>query len=129
VEPCAAADYGPGIEDPDTAAEALAAGMDQVELPEPDAVVPIKDPELAAQAEEMTDRAQVRQAEAEARQQRVAEAQADRAQRAAMHERALRDMDMEVHSPEAWVSGPRSPSWGGPDASAPETAPEAEAGL
>ena len=129
VEPYAAADYGPGIEDPDAAAEALVAGMDQVELAEPDAVVPIKDPELAAQAEEMANRAQVRQAEAEARQQRLAEAQADRAQRAAMHERALRDMDMEVHSPEAWVSGPRSPSWGGPEASAPETAPEAEAGL
>ena len=48
VEPYAAADYGPGIEDPDAAAEALVAGMDQVELPEPDATSPIEDPELAA---------------------------------------------------------------------------------
>ena len=129
VEPYAAADHGPGIEDPDAAAEALVAGMDQVELPEPDTTFPIEDPELAAQAEEMANRAQFRQTEAEARQQRVAEAQADRAQRAAMRERALRDMDMEVHSPEAWVSGPRSPSWAGPEASTPETAPEAEAAL
>ena len=130
VEPYAAADYGAGIEDPDAAAEALVAGMDQVELPEPDATSPIEDPELAAVAEEMATRSQAREATAEARQQRVAEAQADRAQRAAMREAAARDT--EVHSPEAWVSGPRTPSWGGPEASTPETtAPgaEAEAGL
>ena len=130
VGPYAAADYGPGIEDPDAAAEALVAGMDQVELPEPDATSPIEDPELAAMAEEMATRSQAREAAAEARQQRVAEAQADQAQRAAMREAAARDA--EVHSPEAWVSGPRTPSWGGPEASTPETtAPgaEAEAGL
>ena len=86
VEPYAAADYGPGIEDPDAAAEALVAGMDQVELPEPDAAVPDRGPGAGRPAEEMATRAQVRQAEAEARQQRVAEAQADRAQRAAMRE-------------------------------------------
>ena len=127
MEPYAAADHGAGIEDPDAAAEALVASLDQVELPEPDTTSPIEDPELAAVAEEMATRSQAREAAAEARQQRVAEAQADQAQRAAMREAAARDA--EVHSPEAWVSGPRTPSWGGPEASTPEpTRPRPEAG-
>ena len=132
AEPDAAYDDGPGIEDPDAAAEALVAGLDQVELPEPDATSPIEDPELAAMAEELATRSRAREAAAEARQERVAEAQADRAQRAAMREAAARDAD--VHSPEAWVAGPHTPSWGGPQANTPEPTPEpeldgAEAGL
>ena len=124
VEPGPANELGAEIRDPDAAAGALVASLDQVELPEVDTTSPIEDPGLAAVAEEMATRSQAREAAAEARQQRVAEAQADQAQRAAMREAAARDM--EVHSPEAWVSGPRTPSWGGPEASAPETAPEAE---
>ena len=126
AEPDVAYDYGPGIEDPDAAAEALVASLDQVELPEPDTSSPIEDPELAAVAEELATRSQTREAAAEARQQRVAEAQADRAQRAGMREAAARDA--EVHSPEAWVSGPRTPSWGGPEASAAEATAAAELG-
>ena len=118
VDPLATADYGPGMEDPDAAAEALVADLDQVELPEADTSSPIEDPELAVMAEELATRSQAREAAAEARQQRVAEARADRAQRAAMREATARDV--EVHSPEAWVSGPLTPSWGGPEASAPE---------
>jgi hypothetical protein len=101
------------------------ADLDQVELPEVDTASPIEDPELVAVAEEHTARSQAREAAADGRKQRVAEARADRAQRAAMREAAARDA--EVHSPEAWVSGPRTPSWGGPEASTPETTPVAEA--
>ena len=125
VEPGPDYELGAEIGDPDAAADALLASLDQVELPEVDTTSPIKDPELAATAEEPATRSQTREAAAEARQQRVAEAQADQAQRAAMREAAARDA--EVHSPEAWVSGPRTPSWGGPEATAPETTPTAEA--
>jgi hypothetical protein len=125
AHPLAAADYVPAMEDPDAAAKALVADLDQVELPEADTSSPIEDRELAAMAEELATRSRAGEAAAVARQQRVAEAQADQAQRAAMREAAARDV--EAHSPEAWVSGPRTPSWGGPEASAPETAPEAEA--
>ena len=125
-EPSAAAGYRPGIEDPDAAAEALVASLDQVELPEPDTSSPIEDPELSAVAQEMATRSQAREVAAEARQQQMAEAQADQAQRAAMREAAARDVEM--HSPEAWVSGPRTPSWGGPEASAAEATAAAELG-
>ena len=125
VEPGPAYELKAEIGDPDAAADALVASLDQVELPEVDTTSPIEDPELAAMAEELATRSRAREAAAEARQQRVAEAQADQAQRAAMREAAARDA--EVHSPEAWVSGPRTPSWGGPEATAPETTPAAEA--
>ena len=125
VEPDRAHKLGAGIEDPEATAEALVAELDQVELAETDTSSPIEDPELAAMADELAARSQAREATAEARQQRVAETQADRAQRAALREAAARDA--EVHSPEAWVSGPRTPSWGGPEASTPETTPAAEA--
>ena len=125
VEPGPAYECGAEIEDPEAAADARVASLDQVELPEVDTTSPIKDPELAAVAEEMATRSQAREAAAEARQQRVAQAQAEQAQRAAMREAAARDT--EVHSPEAWVSGPRTPSWGGPEASTPEITPTAEA--
>lgn len=118
VEPYVGGDYGSGIEGPDAAAEVLVASVNDVEPPEPDATSPIEDPELAAVAEDLDTRSQAREAAAEARQHRVAEAQADQAQRAAMSEAAAQGAEM--HSPEAWVSGPRTPSWGGPEASAAE---------
>jgi len=125
AKPGPAYERGAEVGDPDAAAGALVASLDQVELPEVDTTSPIEDPELAAVAEELATRSQAREAAAEARQQQVAEAQADQAQRAAMREAAARDA--EVHSPEAWVPGPRTPSWGGPEASTPETTPAAEA--
>jgi hypothetical protein len=125
VERFAGADYGPGLGDPEAAAEALLADLDRVEVPEPDATAPIEDPELAALSGHVEAQTQERAARWEARKAVVAEAQADQAQRAAMREAAAQDA--EVHSPEAWVSGPRTPSWGGPEASAPETSPGAEA--
>ena len=125
VEPGLAYERGAEIGDPDVAADALLASLDQVELPEVDTTSPIEDPELTAVAEDLATRSQAREAAAEGRQQRVAEAQADQAQRVAMREAAARDA--EVHPPEAWVSGPRTPSWAGPEASTPETTPAAEA--
>ena len=77
--------------------------LDQVELPEADTTSPIEDPELAAMAEELATRSRAREAAAEARQERVAEAQADQAQGAALREAAGRDA--EVRSPEAWSRG------------------------
>ncbi len=125
VEPDRDRKLGAGIEDPEATAGALVAELDQVELPETDTSSPIEDPELAAMADELAARSQAREATAEARQQGAAEIQADRAQRAAMREAAARDA--EARAPEASVSGPRTPSWGGPEASTPETTPAAEA--
>ena len=125
VDPDPAYELGTKIEDPEAAAAALVADLDEADLPEADTTLRIEDPELAAMAEKVATRSGARQAAAEARQERMAEAQADQAQRAAMREAAARDA--EAHSPEAWVSGPRTPSWGGPEASAPETIPAAEA--
>ena len=125
VEPGRAHKLGAGIEDPEATVEALPAELDQVELPETNTSSPIKDPELAAMAEDLATRSQAREATSGARQQRVAETQADQAQRAVMRQAAARDAEM--HSPEAWVSGPRTPSWGGPETSTPETTPAAEA--
>jgi hypothetical protein len=104
VEPGPAYEFGAEIGDPDAAAEALVASLDQVELPEVDTTSPIEDPELAAVAEEMVTRSQALEAAAEARQQRVAEAQADQAQRATMREAAARDT--EVHSPKHGSQAP-----------------------
>ena len=108
------------------------ADLDQAELPEADTTSPIEDPELAAMAEELATRSRTREAAAAARQERAAEAQADRAQRAAIREAAARDAEMP--SPEAWVAGPHTPSWAGPQANTLEPTPEpeldgAEAGL
>ena len=52
VEPGPAYERGAEIGDPDAAADALVASLDQVELPEVDTTSPIEDPELAAVAEE-----------------------------------------------------------------------------
>ena len=77
---------------------------------------------------------EARQAELAGRKAAQAEAEQDEAQREANREAyaaaELGAPEAEAESPSAWVRGPSTPEWGGPQASTPEAeAAELEAGL
>jgi hypothetical protein len=117
VERGPAYEFGAGIEDPDAAAEALVADLDQVEVTETEPVMAPPRPEFQARMDALDARATER-----------AEAQADQAQRQASREACMAaEMDSPgTCAPEAWLAGPHTPSWGGPDTGTPDTAPAAE---
>ena len=92
---------------------------------------PIADPELARAAAELDAHQAERQEAADARAAGLADRQEARATREASREYEGSQPSAQAESPSAWVAGPDTPSYGGPEATTAEPSPaaEAEAGL
>jgi conjugative relaxase-like TrwC/TraI family protein len=93
----------------------------------------IEDPELARAAAELDAHQAERQEAADVRAAELAERQEAQATREASREYEGAQVSAGAGSPSAWVQGPDTPSYGGPEATTAEPAPaaqaEAEAGL
>ena len=94
---------------------------------------PIADPELARAAAELDAHQAERQAAADARAAELADRQEDGPPARRPGRTRRPSQAREAESPSAWVAGPDTPSYGGPEATTAEPAPaaeaEAEAGL
>jgi hypothetical protein len=88
---------------------------------------PIVDPQLAQAAAELDAHQAERQAAAEARAPELADRQEEAATREASSEYEASQPSAEAGSASAWVAGPDTPSYGGPEATTAEPYPAAEA--
>ena len=123
---------------PQFAAEEVTADSIGGEFPQASAGAPaeparIEDPELARAAAELDAHQAERQEAADVRAAELAERQEAQATREASRAYEQAQASAGAGSPSAWVQGPDTPSYGGPEATTAEPAPaaqaEAEAGL
>ena len=88
---------------------------------------PIADPELACAAAELDAHQAERQEAADARAAELADRQEAQATREASREYEASQPSAQAESPSAWVAGPGTPSYGGPETTTAEPSPAAEA--